>query len=60
MLARTFDVDVQSCARCGGRLEVRAVITDHDLARRVLDAIPNVARAPPSADSSVALEPAFA
>jgi hypothetical protein len=34
LLARTFEVDVKSCARCGGRLEVRAVVTDRDIARK--------------------------
>ena len=48
LLARTFEVDVKACARCGGRLEVRAVVTDHDIARRILDAMPAAARAPPS------------
>jgi hypothetical protein len=60
LLARTFEVDVKACARCAGRLEVRAVVTDHDIARRILDAIPTAARAPPAADSSVIYEPAFA
>jgi hypothetical protein len=60
LLARTFEIDVKSCARCGGRLEVRALVTDHDIARRILDAIPTAARAPPAADSSVIYEPAFA
>jgi hypothetical protein len=39
---------------------VRAVATDHDIARRILDAIPSAARAPPADDSSVIFEPAFA
>jgi len=60
LLAPTFEVDVKACARCGGRLEVRAVVTDHEIARRILDAIPAAARAPPPLDSSVAYEPAFA
>jgi hypothetical protein len=60
LLARTFEVDVKSCARCGGRLEVRAVVTDHGIARKLLDAIPTAARAPPSVDSAVVYEPAFA
>ena len=60
LLARTFDVDVKACARCGGRLVVRAVVTDHDVARRILDAIPTAARPPPAADSTLAYEPAFA
>lgn len=60
LLARTFEIDAKACAHCGGRLEVRAVVTDHDIARRILDAIPTAARAPPGVDSSVAYEPAFA
>ena len=60
LLARTFEVDVKSCVHCGGRLEVRAVVTDHDSARRILDAIPIAARAPPPDDSRVVYEPAFA
>ena len=60
MLARTFEIDVKACARCGGRLEVRAVVTDHDIARRILDAIPTAARAPPSVDTTVVYEPALA
>ena len=59
LLARTFEVDVKACDRCGGRLEVRAVVTDHDIARKILDAIPAAAPAPPSLDSSVVYEPAF-
>lgn len=60
LLARTFDIDVKVCARCGARLDVRAVVVDHDVARRILDAIPTTARAPPSRGTSVASEPAFA
>lgn len=60
LLARTFNIDAKACARCGGWLEVRAVVTDHNIARRSLDAIPTAARAPQAADSSVAYEPAFA
>jgi hypothetical protein len=39
---------------------LRAVVTDHDLARRILDALPTAARAPPSAESTVAYDAAFA
>lgn len=60
LLARTFGVDVKACARCGGSLGVRAVVTDHDIARKILDAIPTAARAPPAVDSAVVYEPAFA
>ena len=34
--ARTFDHDVLECPRCGGRLWVRAVIVDPDVAGRIL------------------------
>jgi hypothetical protein len=60
LLARTFDVDVKACARCAGRLEVRAVVTDHDIARKILEAIPTTARAPPIVDTAIVDEPAFA
>jgi hypothetical protein len=60
LLARTFEVDVRACARCDGRLEVRAVVTDQLVARKILHAIPTAARAPPSVDTSVVDEPAFA
>ena len=43
LLARTFDVDGKACARCAGRLEVRAAVTDHDIARKILEAIPTAA-----------------
>ena len=61
LLARTFEVDVKSCARCGGRLEVRAVVTDHDIAGKILDAIASAARAPPtSTDPHLLVEPKLA
>ncbi len=60
LLARTFDVDVKACARCSGRLEVRAVVTDHDIARKILETIPTTARAPPAVDSAIVYEPTFA
>jgi hypothetical protein len=60
LLARTFDLDVKACVRCAGRLEVRSVVTDHDIARKLLDAIPPAARAPPSTESSVVYDSAFA
>jgi len=49
LLARTFDVDVTACARCGGRLRVRAVVTGPDAAERIHDAVARKnARAPPT------------
>jgi hypothetical protein len=60
LLARTFEIDVKACARCTGRLEVRAVVTDLEVARKILDAMPKAARAPPLLDSTRAFEPLFA
>ncbi len=60
LLARTFDVDVTACARCGGRLDVRAVVADHEVAQRILNALPATARAPPSVESSAACDQVFA
>jgi hypothetical protein len=60
LLGRTVQADVKACARCEGRLEVRAVMTDPDIARKILDVIPNTARAPPPRDSTLVSEPALA
>jgi hypothetical protein len=53
LLARTFDVNIKSCARYAGRLEVRAVVTDPLVARKFLDAMPAAASAPPSTHASL-------
>ena len=48
LLRRTFDADISTCARCGGRVRVRAVVTDHAVAAKILAAIDaGRARAPP-------------
>jgi hypothetical protein len=61
LLARTFDLDIKACVRCGGRLQVRAVVTDPVAASTILDAMPATARAPPpSSDPSIVYDPAFA
>lgn len=57
LLARTFDVDVKACPRCGGRLEVRAVVSDPHIARKILDSIPRAARAPPPTELTSSIEP---
>ena len=36
LLRRTFDVDVMQCPKCGGRLRVLGVITEHEPVRRIL------------------------
>jgi hypothetical protein len=48
LLKRTFDVDLRVCARCGGRVTIRAVVTDPDAVRKLLTALRRP-RAPPSA-----------
>ncbi len=37
LMKRTRGVDVLRCARCNGRMTIRAFITDPDLAREILD-----------------------
>lgn len=42
---------MKSCALSAGRLDVRAVVTDPEVARRILDALmAATARAPPAAE----------
>jgi hypothetical protein len=59
--ARTFEVDVKSCVHCGGRLEVRAVVTvvtDHDIARKSSTPSRTPVRAPPtSTERHLLVEP---
>jgi len=45
LLRRTLDFDVKTCTKCGGRLEVRALVTEPETAAKIL-ARP---RAPPRA-----------
>jgi hypothetical protein len=42
----SFDVDVKTCPKCAGRLEVRAVVTDPATTTNILT---RLARAPPRA-----------
>jgi hypothetical protein len=46
LLKRTFEVDVKLCVRCGGRLCVRAVITEPTTVTKILTALSR-ARDPP-------------
>ena len=48
LLRRTFDVDVKSCAACGGRMTLRAVVTDPASIAKLLAALRRP-RAPPVA-----------
>ena len=47
-LRRTFDVDVKRCPGCGGRMTVRAVVTDAASIARLLGALRR-SRGPPVA-----------
>jgi hypothetical protein len=46
LLKRTFEYDLRVCVRCGGRLVVRAAVTDPHSIRKLLDALRRP-RAPP-------------
>ena len=48
LLRRTFDFDVKTCTTCGGRLEVRAVVTEPQSAAKILESLARP-RAPPRA-----------
>ena len=48
LLKRTFEVDLRVCVRCGGKLTVRAVLTDSAVIAKMLDALRRP-RAPPAA-----------
>ena len=48
LLRRTFDFDVKTCTACGGRLEVRAVVTEPGSAAKILESLARP-RAPPRA-----------
>jgi hypothetical protein len=48
LLRRTFDVDVKLCGGCGGRMTVRAVVTDPASIAKLLSALRRP-RAPPAA-----------
>ena len=48
LLKRTFEVDLRVCVRCGGRLTVRAAVTDPATVAKILAALRRP-RAPPAA-----------
>jgi hypothetical protein len=49
LLRRTFHSDVRVCVRCGGPLEIRAVVTEPSSVARLLEALRR-SRDPPVAD----------
>jgi hypothetical protein len=48
LLRRTFEVDVRVCTQCGGKLSVRAVVTDPSSTGKILRALQR-SRDPPVA-----------
>lgn len=48
LLRRTFHFDVKTCPTCGGRLEVRAVVTAPKSTAKILESLTRM-RAPPRA-----------
>ena len=46
-LKRVFDIDIESCPRCGGRLKIIAAIVDPQVIIKILTHLGLPARAPP-------------
>jgi len=47
LLKRVFDIDVEYCANCGGRLKIIAAIVDPQVVIQILTHLGLPARAPP-------------
>jgi hypothetical protein len=47
LLQRVFEVDALRCPQCGGRMRILSVITEPDVARRILAWLDMPSRAPP-------------
>ena len=47
LLKRVFDIDIEYCPRCGGRLQIIAAIVDPPLIAQILAHLHLPARAPP-------------
>jgi hypothetical protein len=59
LLQRVFEVDALRCPGCGARMRVLSAITDPDVARRILDCLRMLSRAPPLAASEARAEERF-
>lgn len=53
LLARVFQIDVQQCPACGGRLKILAALTDPASVRRYLEGVGLPSRAPPLATARI-------
>ena len=49
LLKRVFDIDIEQCPRCGGRLKIIAAIVDPQVIIQILTHLGLPARAPPRA-----------
>ena len=47
LLKRVFDIDIERCPRCGGRLKIIAAIVDPQVIIQILTHLGLPARAPP-------------
>jgi hypothetical protein len=47
LLKRVFDVDIEQCPNCGGRLKILAAIVDPAVIAKILTLLHLPARAPP-------------
>jgi hypothetical protein len=47
LLKRVFDIDIEYCANCGGRLKIIAAIVDPPVIVQILTHLGLLARAPP-------------
>ena len=47
LLKRVFDIDIEYCPRCGGRLQIIAAIVDPAVIMKILTHLHLPARAPP-------------
>jgi hypothetical protein len=49
LLKRVFEIDIELCPRCGGRLKIIAAIVDPQVIEKILTHLGLPARAPPRA-----------
>jgi hypothetical protein len=54
LLRKVFAIDVLECPRCGGRLELIAIISEPGVAKRILDHLGLASQAPPLARARAA------
>ena len=58
LLSRVFQIDVGSCSRCGGEMEIIGAVFDPQQVHRYLDHV-SLARSPPEENESLELETVY-